>query len=328
MASISAVWVSDDAHAEARAQPWISLRPDPFEQEDAQAGLHASRDDSQAVADPASRSEVLLISEHTLKKISQTTSTMHLGWTGTVIVLSGRVELDSLLGGVELQLGKDAVVRLTGCDEGRYGAGKSTEKTTRPLLREGVWANVITAGEVNLGDVVQVDRTAGYCVAVLTVSDSAFRGDYADRSGPALLALLSKHGLGATRYAVVDDELSRIASKLETWCDDGFVDVVLTTGGTGLSVRDVTPEATRKVCFRDVPGIPELIRQKSAEIVKTAWLSRAVAGIRAKTLVINLPGSRKAAEECISFVFPILNHALEILRGDISHCGRIPDKTV
>ena len=222
---------------------------------------------------------------------------------------------------MQLKLGDSAVARVTqiGKDNSDGHADNVIQSNIFPI--EGVFAEVLAGGAVKPDDTVEVLRNNGFTAGVLTVSDSASRGDYEDLSGPALIELLDDNGFLPARYAIVPDEVPQISAKLRSWCEDGFLDVLFTTGGTGFSVRDVTPEATSKVCDRDVPGIPEMIRQKSAHIVESAWLSRARAGIRKRTLVINLPGSRKAAVECAGFALPILEHALEILRGDIEHCG-------
>ena len=182
-------------------------------------------------------------------------------------------------------------------------------------------ADVIEPGEVDCGDAVAFQRTGGGNAGVLTLSDSCIRGDREDLSGPALIEALEAAGFRAVRYAVEPDDREAIAARLGSWCDDGSCDLILTTGGTGLSPRDCTPEATLDVIERQVPGIPELVRSKSAETVPTAWLSRAVAGIRGGTLIANLPGSRKGAVESLGFMLPLLPHALEVAGGRVSRCG-------
>jgi molybdenum cofactor synthesis domain-containing protein len=124
-------------------------------------------------------------------------------------------------------------------------------------------------------------------------------------------------------YAVVPDEKEIIAEKLAQWSDKGKTDIILTTGGTGLSPRDVTPEATLSVVERLVPGISEAMRIESLKKTSRAMLSRAVAGTRKKTLIINLPGSPKAVRECLEVVLPVLPHAVEIIKGEVGECGFI-----
>lgn len=152
---------------------------------------------------------------------------------------------------------------------------------------------------------------------ILTVSDRSYRGEYRDRSGPAIRELVTER-LGATvvREAVVPDERPMIARTLEAWVEEAGLDLVLTTGGTGFAPRDVTPEATRGVIEREAPGLVEAMRAASLGITPHAMLSRAVAGIRGCTLIVNLPGSPKAARENLETILPALPHALELLRGE------------
>lgn len=156
--------------------------------------------------------------------------------------------------------------------------------------------------------------------AVVCISDRCSKGLCEDKSGPLISEMLLP--LGETKkYIQVPDEKSEIEKALIYLCDDVQVDVVFTTGGTGFAPRDVTPEATKAVCEKDVPGIPEAIRQKSLEITPKAMLSRAVAGIRKNTLIINLPGSPKAVKESLTVVLPVLPHAVETLSGNTQNCG-------
>lgn len=269
--------------------------------------------------------QVSILSELSLFKMEAEGIVTSPGCCGENIDIRGTIELHTLLRGVQLKLGESAVVRVTeiGKDNSNGHADNVIPGNIFPV--EGIFAEVLAGGTVKPNDPIEVLRNCGFTAGVLTVSDSASRGVYQDLSGPALIELLDSNGFIPARYAVVPDEVPQIAAKLRNWCEDGFLDVLFTTGGTGFSARDVTPEATIEVCERDVPGIPEMIRQKSALIVESAWLSRARAGIRKRTLVINLPGSRKAAIECAGFALPLLGHALEILRGDIEHCGHGAD---
>lgn len=157
-------------------------------------------------------------------------------------------------------------------------------------------------------------------VAILTVSDKGSNGQREDRSGPALVEVLTGSAV-ISKVLIVPDEIDQIKSALIGWCDSGEIDVVLTTGGTGFAPRDVTPEATIAVIDRLVPGITEAIRLESLRITPRAMLSRATAGIRKRTLIINLPGSPKAAVECISVFLPVMAHAVETLRGDAYECA-------
>jgi molybdopterin adenylyltransferase len=154
-------------------------------------------------------------------------------------------------------------------------------------------------------------------VGILTVSDRSYRGEYRDLSGPAIRALVTDRlGAEVELEAVVPDERAIIAGTLLVWADEVQLDLVLTTGGTGFAPRDVTPEATLDVVVRQAPGLAEAMRAASLTITPHAMLSRAVAGIRGRTLIVNLPGSPKAARENLETILPALPHAVELLRGE------------
>lgn len=155
---------------------------------------------------------------------------------------------------------------------------------------------------------------------VICVSDRCSRGEYEDKSGKLIQELVLPLGETAA-YTVVPDEIDLISQAIVKMCDSDKVDVVLTTGGTGFSPRDVTPEATLAVLEKQTPGISEAIRQKSLEITPMAMLSRAVSGIRKSTLIVNLPGSPKAVKESLEVILPVLPHAVETLSGNTLSCG-------
>lgn len=157
-------------------------------------------------------------------------------------------------------------------------------------------------------------------ISVLCASDRCSRGECEDKSGP-LIAEILKQVADVCEYVIVPDEKDKISSSLIHLCDETGTDIVFTTGGTGFAPRDVTPEATKAVIEKEVPGIPEAIRHKSLEITPKAMLSRATAGIRGKTLIINLPGSPKAVRESLDVVMPVLEHAVETLSGNTQSCG-------
>ena len=229
-------------------------------------------------------------------------------------------ELMSLRPGTRLLLGDEVVVRITEIGKDNSDGHADNVIAGNIFPEQGVFAAVERGGSVRQGMEVGF-LGSGSLAGVLTVSDSASRGERDDLSGPALLRMLEKVGISVTRYAVCSDDAEELSRRLALWCDDGSVDLLLTTGGTGFSPRDNAPEATAAVIERFVPGIPEMLRSLSAREVPTAWLSRGTAGIRKRTLLVNLPGSRKAVEECLELMLPILDHALEVLRGDVSRCG-------
>ena len=155
-------------------------------------------------------------------------------------------------------------------------------------------------------------------VGILTISDKGAQGERYDRSGEVIREKLSQLGSYIIKYGIVPDELEVIAGKVAEWADEGQVDVILTTGGTGLSQRDVTPEATLSIIEKSVPGFAEAMRAKSLEKTPMAVLSRAAAGIRGKCLIINLPGSPKAVQECLEVVLPAIPHGVEIIKGEVT----------
>ncbi len=151
-------------------------------------------------------------------------------------------------------------------------------------------------------------------VGILTVSDRSFRGERADESGPTIRRLLEAHlDSEIAAEGIVPDERRAIAAELVEWCDEKKLDLILTTGGTGFGPRDITPEATKDVIERETPGFPEAMRMEGFKITPHALLSRATAGIRGKTLIINLPGSPKAVREGLELILPAIPHAISTL---------------
>ncbi len=177
---------------------------------------------------------------------------------------------------------------------------------------EGIFARVIKTGFIKPGDEVTV--VPGIRAAVITISDRGHAGLREDRSGPALVEALAGKAR-VEKMAIIPDEFEQIKTLLIELCDSGDYDFVFTTGGTGFAPRDVTPEATMAVVERPTPGISEAIRQASLQITPRAMLSRAAAGIRKNTLIVNFPGSPKAAVESIEVFLPVMVHAFEMMRG-------------
>ena len=162
-----------------------------------------------------------------------------------------------------------------------------------------------------------------FTAGILTISDRGSRGERQDKSGEAIREIISGTVARVVNYDIVPDEKELIVEKLVKWADKDKLDVVITTGGTGLTPRDVTPEATLAVVDRIVPGFAEAMRAESLKKTPHAMLSRAVVGTRGKCLIVNLPGSPKAVRECLAVILPALPHAVETLKGQAGECGAV-----
>lgn len=160
-----------------------------------------------------------------------------------------------------------------------------------------------------------------FSAGILTISDKGSRGERIDESGEVIKEILAALDARVLKYEIVPDDREVISAKLAEWVDSEGIELILTTGGTGLTPRDVTPEATLAVIDKEVPGFAEAMRAESLKKTPMAVLSRAVAGIRKRSLIINLPGSPRAVRECMEVVSPALNHAIETLRGQAGDCA-------
>lgn len=162
-----------------------------------------------------------------------------------------------------------------------------------------------------------------FSLGILTISDRGSKGERKDLSGPEIERVLTEFPAHLEAYEIIPDEEALIAEKLKEYADQKKLDLILTTGGTGLSPRDVTPEATRRVLDKEVPGLAEAMRLEGMKITPMAMLSRAVSGIRGRSLIINLPGSPVAVRENLSIILPVLKHALEKIQGDLTDCATL-----
>ncbi len=160
-----------------------------------------------------------------------------------------------------------------------------------------------------------------FTLGIITISDKGAQNLREDKSGPAIQEIMEKNNFITKSYIIIPDEQEEIEKQLIKMCDQLKVDLLLTSGGTGFSKRDVTPEATLNVIEKEAPGIAEAIRYNSLQITPRAMLSRGVSGIRKDTLIINLPGSPKAVRESLEWIIPSIQHGLEILKGTASECG-------
>lgn len=193
------------------------------------------------------------------------------------------------------------------------------------MPREGVFAQVLSGGEIRVGDEVLLQERAAdfpWQAAVITLSDKAAAGLRADESGPVIVEYLQKRGYQVVEQLLLADDRMQLQAHLTRLADRRQLDLILTTGGTGFSTRDVTPEATLAVAERNAPGIAEAIRAESRKYTTHAMLGRGVSVIRGKTLIINLPGSPKACIESLEAFIQVIPHAMGLLRGEIAECAR------
>ena len=193
------------------------------------------------------------------------------------------------------------------------------------MPREGVFATVEQGGELTTGMEITVELpnpNAPLRAAVVTLSDKGSRGERVDTAGPRAAELLAAAGYEVVEQVLLPDVQAKIERELKRLADSRQVDLIITTGGTGMAPRDVTPEATLAVATRSVPGIAEAIRAGSLAITKRAMLSRGVSVLRNSTLIVNLPGSKKAVEEALEIVLPVLEHGIRLAKGTDGECGR------
>lgn len=192
------------------------------------------------------------------------------------------------------------------------------------MPREGIFAEVIKGGEIKPGDFVSVkypDINRPFSASVIVLSDKASNNEREDLSGPLACDILKKNGYEIIELLLIPDDKERLKKELIRLSDQREADLIITSGGTGFSLRDNTPEATLEVAHRNAPGIAEYMRMKSSELTDRAMLSRAVSVIRGHSIIVNLPGSPKAVEECLGFILNGLEHGIRILRGSASECG-------
>lgn len=246
------------------------------------------------------------------------------GAFGENLILEG-FDLRKLPVGTRFCMG-DAVLELTQIGKECHSHCQIYQRMGDCIMpREGVFTEVITGGHIKVGDTVRViapQKNRPFTAAVITLSDKGAAGQREDQSGPKIVQLLEAAGYDVKETILLADERAALERQLIRLADQRQLNVIFTTGGTGFSPRDVTPEATIAVCDRMANGIAEAIRNYSMSITPRAMFSRAVSGIRKNTLIINLPGSPKAVQEALEFLLPQLGHGLGILRGSEGECAR------
>ncbi len=243
---------------------------------------------------------------------------------GENILVEG-IDLKALPVGTVLKAGT-VMLRITQIGKECHSDCEIRKRTGDCIMpREGVFAEVLEGGEIRAGDVMDVrlpDPDRPFRAAVITLSDKGFRGERKDESGPAAAEMLETAGYEIIERVLLPDEPELLKKELCRLADRRQADLIVTSGGTGFSPRDRTPEATLAVADRNAPGIAEYIRMRSMELTSRAMLSRGASVIRKCTLIINLPGSPKAVRESLGFILDALDHGLKILRESASECAR------
>ena len=235
------------------------------------------------------------------------------------------IDLGRLPVGTLLKIGA-AILRLTQIGKDCHSQCAIRRRVGDCIMpREGVFAEVLAGGEIRAGDTIDAelpDPKRPFTAAVITLSDKGFAGDRVDESGPAAREILEEAGYQVVEALLLPDDEEQLKRALCRLADQRQVDLIVTSGGTGFSRRDRTPEATLAVADRTAPGIAEYIRMRSMEITPRAMLGRGASVIRKGTLIVNLPGSPKAVRESLGFILDPLQHGLDILRGTAGECAR------
>jgi len=260
--------------------------------------------------------QVSLLSYDKVKKFNRDGANVSHGDFGENLLVEG-IDLAALPVGTLLKCGS-AVLEITQIGKECHSKCQIYHTMGDCIMpREGIFAKILQAGQVSVGDAVEVALSA----AVVTLSDKGASGQRTDESGKMITELLADAGYAIKSQILLPDEWAKISATLIDLSDNAKVNLILTTGGTGLSQRDVTPEATLEIADRVVPGIAEAIRTYSIQITPRGMLSRGVAVIRGRTLIVNLPGSPKAVQEILEYVLPTLKHGVEILCGFTGECA-------
>ncbi|MCX5976222.1 MAG: molybdopterin-binding protein [Coprothermobacterota bacterium] len=271
--------------------------------------------------------QVSLLAEESIAKMRSRGIELGFGDFAENLATRG-LDLPKLPVGTRLGVGAEALLEITQIGKECHQSCEIRRQVGDCVMpREGIFARVLSGGTVRAGDPIRVlERTelppndtslgCSRSAAVLTLSDRCARGEQADLSGPFIAERLRQAGWEIQHQLIHPDDQDAISGQLAVWCDGNDLDLILTTGGTGFGPRDSAPEATLAILQRRAPGLAEALRSDGMKRTPTACLSRGEAGLRGKTLVVNLPGSLRAVQEGMSFLVPLLDHALAMMRGE------------
>lgn len=268
--------------------------------------------------------QVSLLSQEEIDAFKAEGANVYPGAFGENVAVRG-IPLTKLPVGTKLRCG-DAILEVTQIGKDCHSHCTIYHQMGKCIMpTNGIFARVLQEGEISVGDTMSVMPDTGkepLRAAVITLSDKGAAGEREDKSGPLARQLLTAAGYEVVEYLLLADEKEPLEKELIRLADQRQVHVIFTTGGTGFSPRDITPEATIAVCDRMANGIAEAIRNYSMTITPRAMFSRAVSGLRGRTLIVNLPGSPKAVQEALDYLLPHLEHGLGVLRGNVSECAR------
>lgn len=266
--------------------------------------------------------QVSLLSYDKIRDFNALGANVEAGAFGENLVVEG-IDFKNLPVGTKLRCG-DSLLEITQIGKECHTHCQIFHKMGDCIMpREGVFARVLQDGTIAQGDTMEIleNTDKRFQAAVVTLSDKGSRGEREDTSGPLIARLLEEAGYRVVEKLLLADDRKKLEEELINFADRRRTDLIITTGGTGFSRRDITPEATIAVAERMAPGIAEAIRAHSLTITGHAMLGRGVAAIRGGALIVNLPGSEKAVRESLEYILPFLEHGLEVLRGEAEDCG-------
>lgn len=262
--------------------------------------------------------QVSLLAQESLENIRKRGQKIGCGGFGENLTTKD-IELTSLIIGTRLKI-REAILEISKIGkECKKPCGIYKRLGDCILPSQGIFARVIKGGMVSQDDPIKIICGKKFLAGILIISDKSAAGQRKDRSGQLIIDGLKNINTEAIRYKIIPDEETLISSTLKSWADEGILDLILTSGGTGFSPTDVTPEATKNILDKEAPGLAEMIRAKSSIKTDFAYLSRGVAGIRKQTLIINFPGSPQGVKQGLDIISPILTHGIEVMKGKGEH---------